>query len=290
INDYSFISVIEDTEGLLPKIDEGIPSTISELSVGDKQVDIEVRLAEVRDLKVRSKGKMVDIVKGIVADRTGRLNFTCWGPVELNENGCYRIIGGYIKEFRGILDLNLSPGSLFKPLPNDRLPSSDELMMPENARIIGLLEGRFSGPVCLRGEVLSVRPGSGLFRKCNVCGRKLTNGQCTVHGKNEGEMDMGLRCIFDDGSGTAFLRGDRNIVERILGRTMEQIEERVKETMDPGSVLHDLTEKILGSVLTIIADPILDDYGLTLHISDINTGWDIEQLEREVISLMEVMG
>ncbi|MFO8051942.1 MAG: hypothetical protein R6V01_09645 [Thermoplasmatota archaeon] len=289
INDYSFVSVIEDTEGLLPKVEDGVPSAISELSAGDKQVDIEVRVVEVRELKVRSKGRLVDITKGTLADRTGRLNFTCWGPVDLNENGCYRIIGGYIKEFRGMMDLNLSPGSLFKPLPEDRLPPADELMMPEDSRVVGLLQGRFSGPVVLRGVILSVRPGSGIYKKCDVCGRRLTKGQCTVHGRNEGEMDLGLKCILDDGSGTALLKGDRSIVEEILSTNMEKIKDAVKDRMDTDWVLQDLTEKLLGRPVTVVADPILDDYGLILNLSEIENGWDTGQLEREIISLMEVM-
>lgn len=289
VNDHSFVSIIEDTEGLLPKFEDSVPSTISEISAGDKLIDIEVRVTELRELKVRSKGKMVDIVKGVVADRTGRLNFTCWGPMDIKEDGCYRIIGGYVKEFRGMLDLNLSPGSLFKPLPGDRLPENDVLIKPERSRIMNLLEGRFSGPVKLRGMIVSVRPGSGLFKRCDICGRRLTKGQCTVHGKNEGELELGLKGIFDDGSGSGLLKADRPLVESILEKDLDMVMELTKDSMDTDWVEQELTESLQGRAITIIADPILDDYGLVLNLSDLEIGWSIKDLEEEVISLMEVM-
>jgi replication factor A1 len=206
INDRSFISQIEDMEGLIPKIEDSVPSTISELSRDSKGVDIEVRVIRSRETTVNSKGRDLDIVKGMVADRTGRMSFTCWGPLDIREGSCYRLVGGYIKEFRGVMDLNLSPGCIIRPLSDDRLPPMEDLMMPEDSRVINLLQGRFSGPVSLRGTILSIRNGSGLYQKCLECGRRLNGGICTVHGQTKGEWDLGFKGIFDDGSGTAFVK------------------------------------------------------------------------------------
>jgi replication factor A1 len=289
INDSSFVSPIEDIEGLLPKIEEGVPSTISELNKDSRDVDVEVRVIESREVTVNSKGRQVDIVKGIIADRTGRISFTCWGPVNIQEGGCYRIIGGYVKEFKGQMDLNLSPGSIFRPLSGDRLPSSEELMKPEDSRVINLLEGKFSGPVFLRGTVISIRNGSGLFQRCVDCGRRLNKGTCTVHGRTKGEWDLGFKGIFDDGSSTAFIRGDRTIVESILDSTMEDLTEEIKENLDPETILGRLEEEMLGRPVTITADPLLDDYGITLQVSNIEMGWEMQKLEREIISLLEVI-
>jgi len=289
INDNSFVSPIEDTEGLLPRIEEGVPSTISELNKDSRDVDVEVRVVESREVTVNSRGRQVDIVKGMIADRTGRISFTCWGPVSIKEGGCYRIIGGYIKEFKGQMDLNLSPGSIFRPLSDDRLPPAEELMRPEDSRIINLLEGRFSGPVSLRGTILDIRSGSGLFQRCLECGRRLNRGTCTVHGRTKGEWDLGFKGIFDDGSATAFIKGDRVIVESILGSSLEELTGEVQENLDPETILRRLEDEMLGRPITITADPGLDDYGITLQISRIEIGWEMEKFEREVISLLEVI-
>jgi replication factor A1 len=289
INDSSFVSRIEDVEGLLPRIQEGVPSTLSELTRESRNIDVEVRIIESRETVVNSRGKEKEIVKGIVADRTGRMEFTCWGPMEIKEGGCYRIIGGYVKEFRGVLNLNLSPGSIFNPLSDDRLPPVEELVKPEESRVVNLYQGRFSGPVQLRGAILSIRNGSGLFQKCMECGRRMDRGACTVHGKTEAEWDLGFKGIFDDGSGTVFLKGDRRVVEELLGRSIDEIRNEVKENLDPDSVLEEIDQRIVGRPVTIIGDPSLDDYGTVVNASDIEMGWDPEQLEREIISMMEVM-
>ncbi len=289
INDRSFVSKIEDMEGLLPRMEDGVPSTLSELTKESRNIDIEVRIIGSRETTVNSQGKEKEIVKGMVADRTSRMEFTCWGPVDIKEGGCYRIIGGYVKEFRGVLNINLSPGSIFNRLSDDRLPPVEELVMPEESRIINLSQGRFSGPVQLRGVILSIRNGSGLFQKCVECGRRMDKGTCTVHGKVSAEWDLGFKGIFDDGSGTVFLKGDRHIVETLLDRSIEVITEEVKESLDPDSILIEIEEMVVGRPVRIVGDPSLDDYGVVLNASEIEMGWDTQQLEREIISLMEVM-
>ncbi|MBN1390633.1 MAG: hypothetical protein JXA22_08330 [Candidatus Thermoplasmatota archaeon] len=289
LNDQSFITVIEDLEGLLPRIDNSVPSALTELNGHSRDIDIEVRIIEARETMVTSRGKEKEIVKGIVADRTGRMEFTCWGPVDIKVGGCYRIIGGYVKEFRGVLNLNLSPGSIFDPLPDPRLPPMDELIRPEESRMVNLLSGKFSGPVSIRGVVLSIRNGSGLFQRCVECGRRMDKGICTVHGKVASEWDLGFKGILDDGSATAFIKGDRNIVEKLLNKTIEEVTEEVKENLDPDTVLIQMEDMLKGRPVTVTADPSLDEYGVILDLSDISLGWDVEQMEREIISMLGVM-
>ncbi|MFW3146400.1 MAG: hypothetical protein ACMUIE_06275 [Thermoplasmatota archaeon] len=289
INEGSAISPAEDPERLLPKIEDSIPSAISELSPGSRNVDVEVRVLSSKPITIESKGKVRDIVKGILADRTGRLDFTCWGPMDINEGACYRIIGGSVKEFRNVMHLNLSPGSIFKLLPEDKLPPAEELLKAENSRIVNLIEGRFSGPVHLRGTIVSVRPGSGLVNKCTRCGRRLSKNLCTVHGKDDGEWDLNFKGVFDDGSGTAFIKGDRTIVESILGRKMDGMVKEVQDSLRPEMISEEISDRITARPLSITADPYIDDYGLTLDLSDIKLGWSKELMEREVLSLMEVM-
>ncbi|MGA1819792.1 MAG: hypothetical protein ACMUHU_02165 [Thermoplasmatota archaeon] len=289
INDQSFVDPIDDMEGLLPRIESGVPSTLSELTGRSRDIDIEVRIIESRETIVNSRGREKEIVKGTLADRTGRMDFTCWGPVDIKTGKCYRIIGGYVKEFRGVLNLNLSPGSIFDPIPDDRLPPMGDLAKPEMSRLVNLLTGRFSGPVILRGVILSIRVGSGLFQRCVDCGRRLDKGSCTVHGKTGSEWDMGFKGIFDDGSATSFVRADRPVVESLLNRTMDEVTAEVRESLDPDSILSEIDEMLVGRPITLTADPSLDDYGVILNISEISFGWEIEQIEKEVVSLMEVM-
>ena len=132
-------------------------------------------------------------------------------------------------------------------------------------------------------------PGSGLYLKCPECGRRAVKGQCTVHGRVEGIPDLSMRAIFDDGTGTAMMRGDRWAVESLLGQDLDTVTGEVKETMDPEMVEEALKEKLVGKPFTLLGDPVQDDYGLTIFIQELIPGWDRDRLMEEVSSLMGVV-
>ncbi|HHD16669.1 MAG TPA: hypothetical protein ENK47_08175 [Euryarchaeota archaeon] len=289
INKGSRITSTQDREGLVPEMEEGIPQTIAELESGARKVDIEARVIEIRSSELKVKDRSRKIMKGVLADSTGRMDFTCWDPLPLEEGRCYRLTGGYVKDFRGILKLNLDGGTIVRGLADDRLPPLEELMAPKDARILELLEGRLSGPVRIRGTVLGVPSGSGLFRRCVECGRRLVKGQCTVHGRVKGEEDLAVRAVFDDGSGTLMLKGGRTLVESLLGRTMEEISEEVRSSMEPEIIVDELSSKMVGRTWTVSGDPLPDDYGVTLSVTGMTGGIDQEVLKKEISLLLEVM-
>ena len=44
--------------------------------------------------------------------------------------------------------------------------------------------------VSVAGNLVSVRPGSGIISRCPECNRVIQKGNCRVHGKVEGIWDM----------------------------------------------------------------------------------------------------
>ena len=290
MNDHTLVSSIDDMEGLMPIVEEGVPGTIGELFPGIKRIDIECRVLDLTLGEISTKdGNSKEIMRGIIADRSGKIDVTCWDRIPLEKGRCYRLIGGYVKEYRGIQRLNLDGGVIVKGVADDRLPNVDVLKEPSDGRIREIANGRLSGEVRLRGTVVDVRSGSGIFKRCEECGRKLMKSQCTVHGKMKGEEDMAIRAVFDDGSGTCMLKGNRMIVESLLDRPMEAISNEVRASMDPDMITEELSLKLIGRSLTISGDPIIDDYGLTISLSTIDIGWDIEKMKDEISLLLEVV-
>ena len=55
--------------------------------------------------------------------------------------------------------------------------------------------------VAAAGNVVSVRPGSGIISRCPECGRVVQKASCRVHGKVEGIRDMRIKAVLDDGTG-----------------------------------------------------------------------------------------
>ncbi len=289
INDFSTLLKLEQVSDLLPSFEDGIPASIAELNEDSSNVDMEGRIIVLRSSTVKVKGVEREIRKGVIADRTGRIDFTCWGPVDLIEDVCYRICGGYLRPFRGGLCLNFDAGAIIRQIPDDNLPPKEELLKPVKSRIARIADGRSSGPETLRGTFVDVRPGSGIYRKCTECGRRVIKGQCTVHGRNEGEEDLRIKGVFDDGSGTAIASADRHLSEILLGRSMTDLMEEVRKTMDPEILEEEIRSILVGRQWTLIGDPMVDEYGVTIGLREITGGWEPDELIDEVTSLMEAI-
>jgi replication factor A1 len=289
IGDQGFISTITDTEDLLPTVEDSITVPISALRDGMRGVDILGRAVEIRPLTINVKGAPRAVVNGTLLDRSGRVPFTCWGPLELVEGACYRIIGGSIRSFQGSLKMNFDPGAIVRKMDDSSLPPASELLRPVLYRVHLIEEGLIPGPVILRGAIIDVRPGSGLIRKCSECGRRLTKGQCTVHGRNDGEDDLKIRAVLDDGSGTIMAKGGRSIVESILGRNIDDIIVEARKNMSSDFVVEELRERMTGRMFTVEGDPATDEYGPSIHISDIRAGLDQSIIMEEIVQMAEVM-
>jgi replication factor A1 len=289
INDRSSIGSTDINEGLTPPIEELLPGTIVELDRDSRRIDIEGRIIIFQKGEVSVNEKKKEIIRGTIADSTGRIEMTCWDMLPLELGKCYRIIGGYIKEYRGILRLNLDNGTVIRPIEDERIPSLEDLKAPRDARISELSSTKLTGEIRLRGSVLDVRSGSGLFRKCEECGRKLIKGQCTIHGKRKGEEDMAIRAVFDDGTGTCMLRGNRGLVESLLKRSMEVLSNEVKESMDPDMISEELERLLVARTYTVTGTPIIDDYGINLNVSDMEPGFNNDLLKDEVSLLLGVI-
>jgi ssDNA-binding replication factor A large subunit len=114
-------------------------------------------------------------------------------------------------------------------------------------------------------------------------------GSCPVHGKVKGEDALGLKAVFDDGTGSAILKCEGGLVEKLLGKELASISGEIKESLDPDSVLGDLTRKLLCRQWTVIGDPMIDDYGLTIAVREMLPGWEKDEIGAEIGSLMEVI-
>mgnify|MGYP006294060869 CR=1 FL=1 len=289
INKYSTVTVTEETDDLIPQIEEGVPSLISELEYDSKNVDLEGRILDLRKKSVKVKGSERTVIEGLIADRSGRIEFTCWGPLDIQKDACYRIIGGYVKPFKGRLFFNFDAGCIIREISDSALPPAIELKRPNRIRIADLESNLMAGPVEIHGTVVSLRPGSGLVRKCADCGRRKLNGQCPVHGRSETVDDLRLRAVFDDGTDTLMLRGDRKMVEEMLETDMDSMIQRSKDEMDTEWAEVELRRKLIGHPVVVTGDPVVNDYGTSVSLDSLVIEPEIEEMKGEIVQLMEVM-
>ena len=59
--------------------------------------------------------------------------------------------------------------------------------------------------------------------------------------------------------------------------------------MDPEILEEEIRSILVGRQWTLIGDPMVDEYGVTIGLREITGGWDPDELIDEVTSLMEAI-
>ena len=243
----------------------GGDTDLVELRAGDRGRNVEVRVLEANERVIDGRNGETTIREGVVADETGRLPFTDWeARSELREGHDFRFEEVYVREFRGVPQVNLSEFSIVTPL-------SREVAVEDEAPRMRIAEAVGSGglfDVELVGNVLEVRDGSGLIERCPECGRVLQNGQCRTHGEVDGEDDMRVKAIVDDGTGTVTAILDRGLTEELYGGTLEEAMAAARDAMSKEVVADEIRERVVGHEYRVRGNLSVDEYGANVEGSE----------------------
>jgi replication factor A1 len=243
----------------------GGDSDLIDLSPGDRGRNIEVRVQEVDSRTIDGRDGETTIISGVVADETARLPFTDWDPhPDLEAGASLRIEDVYVREFRGSPSVNLSEFSTVEPL-------SEPVEVSDSAPRLSLKKAVDSGglfDVEVVGNVLEVRDGSGLIERCPECGRVIQNDQCRTHGTVEGEDDLRIKAILDDGTDTVTAIIGSELTEEIYGGDVDDAKEAAREAMDKEVVAEAIREQLVGLAYRVRGTLSVDEYGANLTVEE----------------------
>ena len=240
--------------------DVGGDSNLVDLESGDRGRNVEVRAVEVESKVIDGRDGETEILSGVLADETGRLPFTDWDPHDaIVEGADLRIENVYLREFRGVPSINVSEFSTVAGLDREVEPAGSTRLSIREAVDSG---GVFDVEVV--GHVLGVRDGSGLIQRCPECGRVIQKGQCRSHGEVDGEDDLRIRAIIDDGTGTLTATLGEDITEEVYGGGIEDAREAARDAMDQAVVADAIRERIVGHEFRVRGNLSVDDYGANL--------------------------
>ena len=240
---------------------------VRELRGGLASVTLVVRILKVQTKEITVEGKPRTLWTGEVADDSGKVRFTAWKDLQLQEDAVVRLSNAYTKSWRGMPDLNLGDSTTVELLPSTALPPRSQLQAAQ-PMAIGELENLGGGAdVLLEGTLLEVRQGSGLIKRCPDCKRVLQKDECRLHGKVKGAFDLRVKGVLDDGTGALTVFLPREIVEQVLGKTMEQCQEMAKEAMSTDVVEQELARKLTARLVRVVGNATSDDFGLMLIAS-----------------------
>ena len=295
IGKQSLVSKVSDS--VLPPLAELSGSQIKKLiDIGhaDFSVDAIVCVLQFSHREVLVKGRQTRVISGVLADETGRLPFTAWIELPgIDIGSIIRIKGAQIRIFRGMPSVNILSSTKVSLVGAEEarklaftFESAAKDPIPIKIEEIDSKESIFD--VAAVGNMVSVRPGSGIITRCPECSRVIQKGNCRVHGKVEGIRDMRIKAILDDGTGSMSVMFPRDLVEIIYGKTLEEAEQLMFSDVSKDVVYEDLRRFLTGRYLAVRGNSSKGEYGISFVAEK---AWvPDDDLEVRVVELLRRLG
>jgi len=266
--------VSKEDDSLLPAV-EGRPSVPSgpatpakvvDLREGVSNIALTARILSVETREVRVNGEAKTVYSGVLADDTGKVQFSAWKDFGLAAGDAIRIEGGYVKSWRGIPQLSFDERSALAKLAADALPAADVLAASPRMWIEDLAERGGAVDATVRGILIDIKDGSGLVYRCPECRRVLRKNVCRIHGEVQGTADLRVKAVVDDGSGAITAVFGKELTELLLEKTVEECIAQAKEAMDQEVVRDELADLLIAQPVEVRGNVTSDDYGLMMIV------------------------
>lgn len=241
-------------------------SKISSLGDASSNVSVLGRVLSADAREVTVAGETKPVTSGTIADETGKVGFTCWGKAGFKEGDVVRVGNGYIRKWKGMPQLNFDVSAVEKS--KEKMPSEEELARPVEVSVEDLVKRGGMVDASVSGVILDVREGSGLVFRCPECNRVLQKSQCRVHGEVKGNPDLRTKAVLDDGTGALSVIMNREISERLLGKSLDKCMKEAKKAMDQGVIEEELFGLLVAKPVRVIGNVTSDDFGLMLIAND----------------------
>jgi len=237
---------------------------LGELKDGDINVHTRFTILNIGTHDINTKDGPKKILGGIAADEETKLPLTSWvlSP-ELAAGNTIEVKNAYIRSFRGVPTVNINETSLVK-----KLDSKIEYTEKNGMEIGELILKDGAYDITVEGNILSIRPGSGLISRCPECSRVIQKGMCRVHGKVDEKADMRIKAIIDDGTGALTLVLDSRLTQKICGITIEEAQKIAKTAMSQKVVEDEIKRKLLGKKFAARGNMSKGEFGITLVATD----------------------
>ena len=262
--DRTKITKLDDSE--LPRqVVEVRDVPLAELREGLRGLRVTGRVLSVAPRQVTVQGTLKTVWGGILADASGQVEFSSWHDHGLKAGEAYTIEGGYVRAFRGqpqyTFDQDAKVGPAATPVPD-----ATALSVRPPTQLAQVIERGGGSDLTVVATLLEVRPGSGLVLRCATpgCTRVLTAGQCRIHNRVEGNPDLRVKAVLDDGTGAVSMIVGRELTEGLLGKTLAQCVEEAKAAFRPEVIQDQLREKLTGRVFQVKGNAMSDEYGIML--------------------------
>ncbi len=263
---------------------EDVQKKLSELRDGDVSIHTVFTILSIglREVSTRSGSK--NILTGIAADEDTKLPLTSWVILpQLMAGSTVEVKNAFIRSFRGIPSLNINENSTVT-----KIDKNIEYKEPRRVMIGDIVKKEGAFDTIIEGNILSIRPGSGLISRCSECSRVIQRSVCRVHGRVNEKMDMRTKAIIDDGTGALTLVLDAGLTQKICGLTIEEAQQIAKAAISHKAVEDEIRKKLFGKMLTSRGNMSKGDFGTMFVASNV---WESQDITKErAIELLGRLG
>jgi replication factor A1 len=193
--------------------------------------DIEVQVLDLWDSDADAVGQT-----GLVGDESGVIKFTAWAKSDLPElevGESYKVENVVTDEWNGDYNIKLHGDTTVSHLDEDIDVADDA--------------------TSINGVVATVQSGSGLVKRCpeDDCTRVLRNGRCSEHGSVNGEFDLRIKAIVDDGETPHQVIFGREATEDLLGMSLQDAMNKAKQEADASVIGTMVEDELEGSLMHV---------------------------------------
>ena len=232
-------------------------ASIADIDAPEEWLDVTVKIVDLWEPNADSIAQV-----GLLGDETGTVKFTKWAKSELpelDEGAVYRLEGVVTDEYQGRFSVKLNSATTIEELDTDIEVGDDSAEV--------------------EGALVDIQSGSGLIKRCpeEGCTRVLQNGRCSEHGDVEGEFDLRIKGVLDDGVEIHETIFNQESTEELTGITLEEAQEMAMDALDTEVVVEEMRETVLGRYYRV-SGPTLGRYVLANDIERLGAPTDAERV------------
>ena len=199
---------------------------VADVDAPEEWVDVRATVVELWDPRADAVAQV-----GLLGDETGTIKFTKWSKSdlsELEEGKSYSLRNVVTDEYQGRFSVKLNRTTTIEELDEEIEIGDDD--------------------VEVEGALVDIQSGSGLIKRCpeEDCTRVLQNGRCSEHGEVEGEFDLRIKGVLDDGEEVTEVIFDEEATEKLTGITLTEAKEMAMDAIDTTVVADEMRADVLG--------------------------------------------
>jgi len=198
----------------------------ADIDEDEQWVDLRVKCVDLWEPGHDSIGQV-----GLLGDESGTVRFVAFETSdlpELEEGVSYGLGNVVTDEYQGRYSVKLNRTTDIRRL-------DEEIEVGDDAAE-------------LEGALVDIQRGSGLIKRCpeEECTRVLQNGRCSEHGEVDGEFDLRIKGVLDDGEGVEEVIFDREATEALTGIDLAEAKEMAMDALDTTVVADEMRTTVLG--------------------------------------------